>query len=247
MHAKGGGALSSVAATQITIIFIGTGEHFDDFEQFNPESFIKRLLGMGDIKGLFEKVQEVYSLEKQEELAKNISKGIFTLKDMRDQYTSIMKMGPLDKVINMIPGMSNIMPEGSEKEASKKIKKYLCIMDSMTDAELLCKHKIDDSRAKRIARGSGCSILEVKFMMEEHKRFSKIVERMGGLVKGKGGELSQIQRNPNQFMNKLNGMLPQNLINQMGGAGGIMNMMKEFSNMEGLQNLPGIKRKYKNK
>ena len=66
---------------------------------------------------------------------------------------------------------------------------------------------------------------------------------MGGLVKGKGGELAQIQRNPNQFMSKLNGMLPQNLLNQMGGAGGIMNMMKEFSNMEGLQNLAGLKRK----
>ena len=66
-HAKGGGALSAVAATQSPIIFIGTGEHFDDFEQFNPESFIKRLLGMGDIKGLFEKIQDVYSQEKQKE------------------------------------------------------------------------------------------------------------------------------------------------------------------------------------
>ena len=113
-HAKGGGALSAVAATQSPIIFIGTGEHFDDFEKFDPESFIKRLLGMGDIKGLFEKIQDVYSVEKQEELAKNISKGIFTLKDMREQYSSVMKMGPLDKVINMIPGMSNIMPEGGE-------------------------------------------------------------------------------------------------------------------------------------
>ena len=132
-HAKGGGALSAVAATESPIIFIGTGEHFEDFEQFNPESFIKRLLGMGDIKGLFEKVQEVVSKESQEKLAKNISKGIFSLRDMRDQYTSVMKMGPLDKVMNMIPGMSNLMPEGSEKEASKKMKKYLCIMDSMTD------------------------------------------------------------------------------------------------------------------
>ena len=244
-HAKGGGALSAVAATQSPIIFIGTGEHFEDFEKFDPESFIKRLLGMGDIKGLFEKIKDVYSIEKQEELAKNISKGIFTLKDMRDQYTSVMKMGPLDKVINMIPGMSNIMPEGSEKEASKKIKKFLCIMDSMTEAELNCKQKIDDSRAKRIARGSGCSLIEVKILLEEYKRFSKIVGKMGGLVKGKGGELAQIQRNPNQFMNKLNGMLPQNLINQMGGTGGIMNMMKEFSNMEGLQNLAGLKRKMK--
>jgi signal recognition particle subunit SRP54 len=119
-HAKGGGALSAVAATESPIIFIGTGEHFDEFEKFNPESFIKRLLGMGDIKGLFEKVQEVYSKETQEKLAKNLSKGIFSLRDMRDQYTSVMKMGPLDKVVNMIPGMSNLMPLCILKFGSKK-------------------------------------------------------------------------------------------------------------------------------
>ena len=244
-HAKGGGALSAVAATKSPIIFIGTGEHFDEFEKFNPESFIKRLLGLGDIKGLFEKIQDVYTPEKQKELEGKISKGIFTLKDLRDQYTSILKMGPLDKVLNMIPGMADIMPEGGEKEASKKIKKYLCMMDSMTEGELNCKDKIDDSRAKRIARGSGCHFIEVKFMLEEYKKFSKIVGRMGGLIKGKGGDLSQIQRNPNAFMNKIGGVLPQNILNKMGGAGGLMNMMKEFQNLEGLQNIPGIKKKYK--
>ena len=244
-HAKGGGALSAVAATESPIIFIGTGEHFDEFEKFNPESFIKRLLGMGDIKGLFEKVQEVYSKETQEKLAKNLSKGIFSLRDMRDQYTSVMKMGPLDKVVNMIPGMSNLMPEGSEKEASKKMKKYLCMMDSMTDGELDGKNKIDDSRIKRIARGSGVTIFEVKIMLEEHKRFSKIIERMGGIVKGKGADLANIQRNPGQFMNRLNGVLPQNLINSMGGAGGLMNMMKEFSSLEGMEHMAGLRKKGK--
>jgi signal recognition particle subunit SRP54 len=244
-HAKGGGALSAVAATESPIIFIGTGEHFDDFEKFNPESFIKRLLGMGDIKGLFEKVQEVYSKETQEKLAKNLSKGIFSLRDMRDQYTSVMKMGPLDKVVNMIPGMSNLMPEGSEKEASKKMKKYLCMMDSMTDAELDGKSKIDESRIKRIAKGSGVTIIEVKIMMEEYKKFSKIIERMGGFVKGKGADLANIQRNPSQFMNKLNGVLPQNILNSMGGAGGLMNMMKEFSTLEGMEHMAGLKKKGK--
>ena len=244
-HAKGGGALSAVAATESPIIFIGTGEHFDEFEKFNPESFIKRLLGMGDIKGLFEKVQEVYSKETQEKLAKNLSKGIFSLRDMRDQYTSVMKMGPLDKVVNMIPGMSNLMPEGSEKEASKKMKRYLCMMDSMTDGELDGKNKIDESRIKRIARGSGVTILEVKIMLEEYKRFSKIIERMGGIVKGKGADLANIQRNPGQFMNRLNGVLPQNLINSMGGAGGLMNMMKEFSSLEGMEHMAGLRKKGK--
>ena len=101
--------------------------------------------------------------------------------DKRDKNWMNMTASHMDfdKVINMIPGMANIMPEGSEKEASKKIKKYLCIMDSMTDAELNCKHKIDDSRAKRIARGSGCSILEVKLMMEEYKKFSKKALNLG--------------------------------------------------------------------
>ena len=81
--------------------------------------------------------------------------------------------------------------------------------------------------------------------MEEYKKFSKIVSRMGGLVKGKGGDITQIQRNPNAFMNKMGSVIPQNILNKMGGTGGIMNMMKEFQNLEGLQNIPGIKRKYK--
>ena len=239
-HAKGGGALSAVAATASPIIFIGTGEHFDDFEQFKPEGFIKRLLGMGDIKGLFEKVQEVISVEAQEKLAKNLSKGIFSLRDMRDQYTSVMKMGPLDKVMEMIPGLSNMMlPEGTDKEASKKIKRFLCIMDSMTDAELDGKSKIDDSRMKRIARGSGALIIEVKLLLEEYKRFVKVVDKMGGFMSGKGGDLANLQRNPNQFLNKLGGALPQNLIQQMGGTGNIMNMFKEFSNYENMAGLMG--------
>ena len=236
-HAKGGGALSAVAATESPIIFIGTGEHFEDFEQFNPESFIKRLLGMGDIKGLFEKVQEVISKESQEKLTKNLAKGILSLRDMRDQYTSVMKMGPLDKVMNMIPGMSNIMPEGSEKEATKKMKKYLCIMDSMTDGELDGKQKIDESRIKRIARGSGALIVEVQILLNEYKNFQKMVGKMGGLIKGGGSELTEMQRNPSQFMNKLGGMLPQNLLQQMGGTGNIMNMMKEFQSLEGMSGL----------
>ena len=141
--------------------------------------------------------------------------------------------------------MSDLMPEGGEKEASIKIKKYLCIMDSMTNAELDNKVKIDENRMKRIAKGSGNNLLEIKILLEEYKKFSKIMGRMGGISSGKGGELSQIQRNPKQFMEKLGGMLPQNLLNQMGGTGGIMNMIKEFESVEGLQKLNGLKRKIK--
>ena len=244
-HAKGGGALSAVAATQSPIIFIGTGEHFEDFEKFNPESFIKRLLGLGDIKGLWEKVNDILPIDEQNKFEDMVKKGKFTLRNMKDQYTYIMKMGPINKVMEMIPGMSDLMPEGGEKETSIKIKKFLCIMDSMTNAELDNKVKIDENRMKRIAKGSGNNLLEVKILLEEYKKFSKIMGRMGGISSGKGGELSQIQRNPKQFMEKLGGMLPQNLLNQMGGTGGIMNMIKEFESVEGLKKLNGLKRKIK--
>lgn len=246
-HAKGGGALSAVAATKSPIIFIGTGEYFDDFEKFNPEGFIKRLLGMGDIKGLFEKIKDVYKPEDQKDLEKMFKKGKFNLKDMRDQYNYIMKMGPLDKVMEMIPGMSNIMPKGGEKEASKKIKRYICIMDSMTDDELSCKVKIDENRIKRIVRGSGSSFSEVKMMLEEYRNMAKIMEKMGGLAKGKGGDITQIRRNPEEFYQKFGGVIPQDLLSQFGGSNGIMNMMKEFGNMGGLPNLTGFKRKIKKK
>ena len=240
-HAKGGGALSAVAATQSPIIFIGTGEHFDNFEKFNPESFIKKLLGLGDIKGLFDKISEILNPEEQKSMKDILKKGKFTIKDMRDQYNYIIKLGPLDKVMEMIPGKSNIMPEGGEKEASKKIKKYLCIMDSMNNNELNCKVKIDENRAKRISRGSGCTFSEVKFMLDEYKKFSKIMEKVNWF-KGKFGEN---QRNSNQLFQKFSGIIPKNSVYQMGGTGDIMNMMKEFDNMEKLHNFPGIKRRIK--
>jgi signal recognition particle subunit SRP54 len=233
-HAKGGGALSAVAATESPIIFIGTGEHFEDFETFNPESFIKRILGMGDIKGLFEKVKEVVSAENQAKLAENLQKGVFTLRDMRDQYQSVMKMGPLDKVVSMIPGLSNtILPPGKEKDASAKIKKYLCMMDSMTDEELDRKKKIDESRMKRIARGCGCLPIEVHDMLEEYNRFSKMVEKMGKLTKNKG-DLTNLTRNPGQMASQLGSIVPQNILNQLGGTGNLMNMMKEMGQLEGM-------------
>ena len=242
-HAKGGGALSAVAATESSITFIGTGEHFDDFENFNPESFIKRLLGMGDIKGLFDKIKDVWKPEDEKEMEKMFKKGKFRLKDMKDQYNYLMKIGPLDKVIQMIPEMSNIVPEGGGKEASKKIKKYLCMFDSMTNSELNGIAHIDENRAKRIARGSGNTLLDVKLMLEEHKKMAKIIEKMGGLAKMKGTSLSKIQRNLTQFPKKYLQMIPQNLLNQIGGISGFTNIMKEFENMENFQSIPKLKKK----
>lgn len=95
-HAKGGGALSAVAATESPVIFIGTGEHFDDLEPFEASGFIKRLLGLGDISGLMKTVKEAISEDKQKKMAENIEKGVFTMRDMRDQFSSVLSMGPLN-------------------------------------------------------------------------------------------------------------------------------------------------------
>ena len=241
-NAKGGGALSAVAATGSPITFIGTGEHFEEFQPFDPEGFISVLLGMGNIKGLFQKVKEVISEDKQKQLKETIQKGKFTIRDMRDQYQSILQMGPLDKVVEMIPGFSeNMLPKGKEKEASAKIKKFLCMMDSMTDEELDGKKKLDDSRMKRICRGSGGSMFELKLFIEEFKKFEKMISKMPKLTKN-NNELAAMQRNPGQFANKLNSMIPPEMLAKMGGVENMMNMMKDMGQMDGSFK-PNTKRK----
>lgn len=105
-HAKGGGALSAVAATRSPVIFIGTGEHIDDFEPFRVKPFIQKLLGLGDIEGLIDKVNEL-KLDENHELIEKLKHGEFTLRDMYEQFQNIMKMGPFNQIMGMIPGMYN--------------------------------------------------------------------------------------------------------------------------------------------
>lgn len=144
-HAKGGGAISAVAATKTPIMFIGTGEHLYDLERFSPGPFISKMLGMGDLTGLMEHVQEVQAAsgvdpkEKREEMMKKMEAGIFTIRDMRDQLSNIMSMGPLSKIASMIPGMGEMLNAGGaggEEDASKRMKRLIYIMDAMTTAEL---------------------------------------------------------------------------------------------------------------
>lgn len=230
-HAKGGGALAAVAATESPITFIGTGEHFEDFEAFDPQGFISRLLGEGDVKQLFETVKNAFSDEQQKKLYDNIQKGIFTFKDFREQYKTVLKMGPLDKVVSMIPGLgAQMMPKGQEKEATKKIMKQLYMMDSMTDAELECKIKLDETRIKRIARGSGTLIIEVKLMLEEYQKFAKLIDNF----KGMKNKTLNTNRNPGQMASQLQSMIPQNMINQLGGMQNLEKMVKDMGGMENL-------------
>lgn len=124
-HAKGGGALSAVAATESPITFIGTGEHFNDIEKFEPESFVNRLLGLGDLKKLFDTIKEIVPEGQQEQFLAKIASGNFCLRDLQTQYNSIMNMGPLSQFMSFIPGMNNMMNGNqiNEKEGVKKIKR----------------------------------------------------------------------------------------------------------------------------
>jgi len=113
------------------------------------------------------------------------------------------------------------------------------MMDSMTEQELDKKKKIDDSRMKRIARGCGCVPQEVHDMLEEYNKFSKMVEKMPGLAGKNGKNMTNLQRNPNQMASQLANIVPQNILQQLGGTGNMMNMMKEMSQMEGFSQMAG--------
>ncbi|KAF4758105.1 hypothetical protein FOZ63_033393 [Perkinsus olseni] len=239
-HAKGGGALSAVAATDSPIIFIGTGEHFDEFEPFDAQSFVQRLLGLGDIKGLMSTIGDAMPLEKQGDLMARMQSGQFSLRDLREQFGTVMRMGPLSKVMSMIPGMqSSMLPPGAEQEGMKKMKAYLTMMDSMTDKELDGEQDFcgSSSRILRVAKGSGHAVREVETLVEEYRKYSKMVSKMGKMKLGDPKMMQQMMRNPNQMMQNMGKMIDPKMLKQMGGQGGLMNMMKGLGGAGGMQNM----------
>eukprot|EP01095_Lingulamoeba_sp_RSL-Kostka_P006820 TRINITY_DN2157_c0_g1_i1.p1 TRINITY_DN2157_c0_g1~~TRINITY_DN2157_c0_g1_i1.p1 ORF type:complete len:487 (-),score=184.88 TRINITY_DN2157_c0_g1_i1:103-1563(-) len=234
-HAKGGGAISAVAATKSPIIFIGTGEGLDDLSPFNTQNFVSKLLGRGDAQ-IFEKIKEIIPEEQQQgEMLERIKSGQFSLRDMYDQFQNLLKMGPLNKVMEMLPGqMSNIIKQGNLKgvDTSQKLRIYMTIMDSMTEEELdnptlLTAHKnTRESRIIRIARGSGRSIKEVNELLDQYKHFSKIMKNMKNMKLGRNGQLNS------RSLSQMQGMLPPGLLKSMGGASGMQqmqNMLKNFN------------------
>lgn len=183
--AKGGGALSAAKEIGIPIAFIGTGEKVEEFEKFDPEGFVSRLLGMGDIKALMEKAEMVASEEDLDPEA--FMKGKFTLKDVYKQMEAMKKMGPLSKVMDMLPfGMGMQMDEDTMEVTQDKMKRFRVIMDSMTDDEMTNPKVVDSSRVKRIAIGSGTSQQEVRELLKYYKTMKNMMKKM---KKGKSGKM----------------------------------------------------------
>jgi len=188
--AKGGGALSAVAATGATIKFIGTGEKLDELEVFNPRRFVSRILGMGDIDAIVEKIK---GLEEYEEIQKKMEdvlsgKAKLTLRDIYKQLSGIKKMGPLNKILQMIPGFGTFFQISEEqmKLGEEKINKFLAIMNSMTYKELDNPSIIDKSRIRRIAKGSGTTPEEVRELLKQYQltnNLIKMIKRKKGLAK----------------------------------------------------------------
>jgi len=193
--ARGGGALSAVAATKAPIKFIGTGEKTEDVESFVPSRFVGRLLGMGDLQTLLERVKEA-EVQVPEKKAKAILSGKFTLTDMYEQFEAMKGMGPFKKLFKMLPGMSYDIPDDMLSTAETRLEKWRVMIQSMAPVERDNPKVFNASRIKRVARGSGTSEKEVKELLKQYvmmRRMLKTLRRKKRLpFFGKGGLPSEL-------------------------------------------------------
>ncbi|CAK8535651.1 unnamed protein product [Lathyrus sativus] len=206
-----------------------------EFEVFEVKPFVSRLLGMGDWSGFMDKIHEVVPMDQQPELLQKLTEGNFTLRLMYEIFQNVLQMGPISQVFSMLP---ELMPKGREKESQTKVKRYMTIMDSMTNEELDSSNPklMNESRMMRIARGAGRQFREVLDMMEEYKRLAK-VSKMKGLKMPKNGNMSALSRNMNaQNMAKA---LPPQLLKQFGGMGGLQNFMKQMGSSKDMMGMFG--------
>ena len=177
--ARGGGALSSVAATGAPIKFIGTGEKIEDLEPFDPGRFIGRLLGMGDIESLVSKVKEA-EVEVTEKDVYALLSGKFTIADMYQQFEAMRKMGPLQKIISMIPGLGYQLPQADLDVAEERLDRWKYIIESMTVEEREDPKVLNASRMRRIARGSGTEEREVRELIKQYNAMRKMLRQLKG-------------------------------------------------------------------
>ncbi|RLI12567.1 signal recognition particle protein [Candidatus Bathyarchaeota archaeon] len=189
--ARGGGALSAVAATGAPIKFVGVGEKIEDIEHFVPSRFISRLLGIGDIESIVEKVREAEK-EVSAETVEAIARGRFTLYELREVLKGMTRKSRLSKLLGLLPGFSYEIPKEAFEEMEVKVKKWLAIMDSMTPEELENPRILNASRIRRIARGSGTDEKDVRDLIKYYNMMRKM-----------GKQLKKLRRRP--FALKLKG------------------------------------------
>lgn len=188
--AKAGGALTACAETKVPVVFIGTGEKPHDLELFNPNSFLSRLLGMGDLQSLIEKVKSASDPKKLAEAQKRLEEGKLTIDDVISQVSAMGEMGSMDKLLDMIPGLGKAkekIPTQQLEQQQEKLKKWEHIARSMTpeeknNPELLEKQT---SRIQRIAKGSGTSTTDVRTLIKQYKMLQEMIKSQSSLAEGK--------------------------------------------------------------
>ena len=193
--ARGGAALSAAAVTGCPVKFAGVGERVDEFELFQPGRMVGRILGMGDVLGLIEKAEQHVDREKAEEMVRKLRKAEFTLDDYKDQLGQMRKMGSLDQIMGMIPGLKvkDVDTEAGEAE----MRRHVAIIDSMTPLERREPSVINGSRRKRIAKGSGTTVEDVNRLLKQYVQARKMMKQFGG---GGGKMLKKLAaRMPPQF------------------------------------------------
>lgn len=263
-HAKGGGAISAVAATKTPIIFLGVGEHLYDLDRFSPQPFISKLLGLGDMQGLMEHMQDLakQNPDKQKEMAKKLEEGKLSIRDWREQIQNVMNMGPISKIASMIPGLPQELLAGSDEEGSLRMRRMIYITDSMSSKELDSDGSLfwetgkDGKpvgltwRVTRVAKGSGTSVREVEELLCQYRMMAHMAKQAGG----KNGWLQAMQKMQNVAGGRgrgANGMptpaqiqamqraMPPGMLQQMQrqlrSGGGMQEMMKAMMQGQGDQ------------
>ncbi len=195
--AKGGGALTACAVTQAPIVFIGVGEKIDELEPFNPQRFVGRLIGWGDLETLLEKAKESFSEEQAQNMSERLLKGDFNLLDLYEQMASLKKMGSLKKLMEMIPGFSQIkLPKEMLDVQEGKLEKWKFALSSMTKEELEDPEIISSERLDRIAQGSGVNISLIRELLKQYKLSKKMMKNF------------KDEKDIEKMMQKMGGRLP---------------------------------------
>ena len=224
--AHGGGALSAVAATKSPIIFVGTGEHFHQFEKFDATRFVSKIMGQGDLQGLMELQQTMHNQSSIDRMRQ----GKYCLRDLFEQIKMMANMGSMSSIMAMLPGMpSGMINEDMDKQGGAYMKRMTAVLYSMTEEELDSDGGLFDDmkRIRRVALGAGVQPMEVRQVLAMQNQFSGMIKKMGNMSKN-----PQMQQQMQQLQNgDTNGGLA-NMMQQMMGGADIAQLMQMAQNGE---------------
>lgn len=178
--AKGGGAISAVAATGAKIRFMGDGERIEDFREFDPNRFVSEILGMSDLQSIVERVTDAGLLVDDEDLMLAFKKGKITLRHLKMQMDQMGNVGSLGKLLGMLPGLGQNLPAGFETMGKENIRKFQAIFAAMTDEELDNPRVLNASRRERIARGSGTTLEDIRLLLKQYKMTQSMLKQYRG-------------------------------------------------------------------